>query len=96
MYITCRLEIIIIIIRFCFTFQSTSQILHLLQAMQVQNVTREEKIERMESRILNAISNQMSTENHHGSNTLAQEETEVKTSKEGKHFQKILFYKETL
>lgn len=47
--------------------------------MQVQN---EEKFES----ILNAISNQKSTENYHGSDKLAQDETHETEVKTGKNF----------
>ncbi|XP_052074942.1 uncharacterized protein LOC127712506 [Mytilus californianus] len=59
--------------------ESTSKIFHLLQVMQLQNVTRDEEIKRMEIRILDAISNQRSTENQYNSIRLAPDETEVKT-----------------
>ncbi|CAC5400217.1 unnamed protein product [Mytilus coruscus] len=59
--------------------ESTSKIFHLLQDMQLQNVTRDEEIKRMEIRILDAISNQRSAENQHNPDRLALEETEIKT-----------------
>ncbi|CAC5400197.1 ANPEP [Mytilus coruscus] len=59
--------------------ESTSKILAILQAIQFQNAIRDERIESMESRILDAIGNQRSTENHGTVEKLPLEETECKT-----------------